>query len=211
MVTAVAEVRRVVPLASLVEAGPDFVGLSDIAALFEVTRQTMRKLLVGGLRPAPLPVHEGQPSIWRLALVLGWLRDEKHYPVEDALDEVAWAAMQANAALTARFTDPVAQAEVAAVLDLPKLSPLNPWQVTGAWPLPGVKSLAGEARGTAEPRTAGEAAVELGRAAAAMVDLGRAAGATVEMGQAAGATTAGRGWASAGTAADDGRADGEGR
>ena len=88
--------RRVVPLASLVEAGPDFVGLSDIAELFGVTRQTMRKLLVDGLRPAPLPVHEGRPSLWRLALVLGWLREEKHYPVDDALDEVAWAAMQAN-------------------------------------------------------------------------------------------------------------------
>lgn len=129
MVSAIADVRRAVPLARLVEAGPDYVGLSDIAAEFDVARQTMRKLLVGGLRPAPLPVHEGHHAMWRLALVLGWLREEKHYPVDDALDETAWAAFQANEALAARFSDPVAQAELAAVLDLPRSAPLNPWRV----------------------------------------------------------------------------------
>jgi hypothetical protein len=43
LATAVADVRRAVPLASLVEAGPDFVSLSDIAPVFGVARQTMRR------------------------------------------------------------------------------------------------------------------------------------------------------------------------
>lgn len=55
--------------------------------------------------PAPAPLHEGRPSIWRLAKVLAWLRDEKGYRIPEGVLETARAAMQANLAVEARDAD----------------------------------------------------------------------------------------------------------
>jgi len=111
--SALADVRTAVPGARLVEASPDLVGLTDVAALLHVSRQNMRKLILACDAPAPVPVHEGRPTIWRLAKVLAWLCDEKQYPVPPGLMEVARATMQANLAVQARDADSVAQRELA--------------------------------------------------------------------------------------------------
>ena len=63
-----------------------------------------------------MPVHEGRPTIWRLAKVLAWLRDEKRYVVPPELVEVALATMQANLAVEARDADGDAQRELSALL-----------------------------------------------------------------------------------------------
>jgi hypothetical protein len=114
--SALADVRAAVPDARLVEASPDLVGLSDVAALLGVSRQNVRKLILACDAPAPVPVHEGKPTIWRLAKVLTWLRDEKRYGVRPELIEVALATMQANLAVEARDADGNAQRELSALL-----------------------------------------------------------------------------------------------
>lgn len=116
LVSALADVRRAEPRARLIEASPDLVGLTDVAALLGVTRQNMRKLILACDAAAPVPVHEGRPTIWRLAKVLVWLKDEKSYRVPEELLEVAVATLQVNLAVAARDADRAVQREFAGLL-----------------------------------------------------------------------------------------------
>lgn len=50
----------------MIEAGPDYVGLTEIAELLGISRQAMRKIMATNIEAFPLPVHEGNPSIWHL-------------------------------------------------------------------------------------------------------------------------------------------------
>ena len=96
---AIANVRRAIPDAALIEASPDLVGFTDVADLLHVSRQNVRKLLFNSEALAPAPVHEGRPSIWRLAKVLHWLREQKGYPIDEDLVALAEATMQVNLAV----------------------------------------------------------------------------------------------------------------
>lgn len=96
--SALADVKRAVPDAELVEAAPDFVGLTDIANLLGFSRQNMRKLAVQAKSVFPPPVHEGTPTIWHLATVLDWLKSRGNYEIEDSLWEVAKTNRQFNLA-----------------------------------------------------------------------------------------------------------------
>lgn len=89
IVSAVENVKKAIPKALLVEATPDFVGLTDVAELLGFTRQYMRKLMVKSGTTFPSPVHEGKPSIWHLSNILIWLKENNKYEVEDALIDVA--------------------------------------------------------------------------------------------------------------------------
>lgn len=100
--SALSDVKRALPPAELVEASPDFVGLTDVAELIGFTRQNMRKLFLRHGAAFPTPVHGGNPAIWHLAKVLRWLTDRERYRVDERLLEVAEAAMQLNIAKEAR-------------------------------------------------------------------------------------------------------------
>lgn len=94
IISAHQEVLDIVPEASLTEAMPDYVGLTDIAKIVSVSRQQMRKLSEGHIS-FPDPVHEGSSSIWRLAEVLSWIQVNKNYSFDTSILEVA----QVNATL----------------------------------------------------------------------------------------------------------------
>ncbi|MGM0702986.1 MAG: helix-turn-helix transcriptional regulator [Pseudomonadota bacterium] len=96
--SAMADVKRAIPEARLIEAGPDLVGVTDIAELFAFSRQNMRKLLQSHLATFPLPLHEGRTALWHLAEVLEWFNTHQHKAVDEALREVARVSMQANVA-----------------------------------------------------------------------------------------------------------------
>ena len=96
--SAVRDVKRAVPGAELVEAGPDLVGLTDVADLAGFSRQNMRKLMLGNPATFPSAVHEGNPSLWHLAQVLAWLAQTQGREVDAALLEVATATMTLNSA-----------------------------------------------------------------------------------------------------------------
>lgn len=88
-------VLSVIPDAMLIEAMPDYVGLTDIAEIVSVSRQQMRKLYeTHGSFPAP--VHEGSSSVWRLSEVLGWIQDNRSYQFDAATLEVAQVNSQLN-------------------------------------------------------------------------------------------------------------------
>ena len=116
VLSAIADVRRAIPDAALLEASPDLVGLTDIAEVFGVTRQNTRKLILECDALAPAPVHEGKPALWHLAGVLEWLRDQKGYAVADDLMALARATMQVNLAIREKDVDQAAQREILALL-----------------------------------------------------------------------------------------------
>ncbi|VAX11802.1 Putative DNA-binding protein [hydrothermal vent metagenome] len=107
--SAISDVKRVIPHAKLIEATPDFVGLTDVAELLGFSRQNMRKLMLSSRAEFPTPVHEGKSSIWHLCQILAWLRDKKTYQIEDTLLEIAQTNMQVNAVKEASNIDPLLQ------------------------------------------------------------------------------------------------------
>jgi hypothetical protein len=112
----ITNVKTAIPDATLIEASPDLVGLTDVAELLHVTRQNVRKLILDCEAPAPAPVHEGRPTIWHLAKVLGWLREEKNYPIDEDLADLACTTMQINLAVGSKDTDRAAQHKILALL-----------------------------------------------------------------------------------------------
>jgi predicted DNA-binding transcriptional regulator AlpA len=96
--SALADVRGAIPSAKLVEAAPDFVGLTDIAQLLGCSRQNMRKLAVQANGGFPPPIHEGTPTIWHLATVLDWLQSRGNQEIEGRLRDVARINRQINLA-----------------------------------------------------------------------------------------------------------------
>ncbi|KJV28076.1 helix-turn-helix transcriptional regulator [Luteibacter yeojuensis] len=98
---AMADAARMLPGAQLVEVGPDFAGLTDIADRVGVSRQNMRKLMLANTH-FPVPVHGGSASIWHAAEVLAWLQSHAGYDIAERDLATAKAAWQENAAIEQR-------------------------------------------------------------------------------------------------------------
>ena len=94
--SAIADIGQAAPKATLIEATPDLVGLTDVADIVGCSRQYIRKILISGGPEIPSPVHEGKSSIWRLSKVLTWLAETKNYEIDDTLMDVAVANMRLN-------------------------------------------------------------------------------------------------------------------
>jgi hypothetical protein len=110
--SAIVDIKKVIPDASLIEAAPDFVGLTDTAKILGCSRQNIRNLIFNGDPRSPSPVYEGTPSIWHLAEILTWLREDKSYSIDDSLLEVAIVNMEFNIARKWRKIAPDLQANI---------------------------------------------------------------------------------------------------
>lgn len=99
---AVSDATRAMPGARPVEASPDLVGLTDVAALMGFSRQNMRQLMRGG---GPVAAHDGKPALWHLADILEWLADVRGYAVSPALRELAEVTRQLNLGMGAEQID----------------------------------------------------------------------------------------------------------
>lgn len=102
VVSAGHDVRRAIPDAELVEASPDFVGLTDVADLVGCSRQNMRKLMMSNLATFPAAVHEGSQAFWHLRPVLAWFSENQKRVIDSALIEVSEATMKVNIAKETR-------------------------------------------------------------------------------------------------------------
>lgn len=112
VISALEDVKKAVPAAKLIEVGPDFVGLTDVADMLGMSRQNMRKLMLAHTRTFPAPLHEGSPSIWHLEPVLLWLRAKGSYNISQQQIEVANIAMQINLIKAADRMEPPLEREV---------------------------------------------------------------------------------------------------
>jgi predicted DNA-binding transcriptional regulator AlpA len=110
--SALQNVKQAIPSARLVEATPDFVGLTDVAEVAGMTRQNMRKLMLTHAMEFPAPVHEGNPSVWHLSDILAWLNGRGGYHIDADLLEIAKSAKQVNLAKEARKIEPQAAQEL---------------------------------------------------------------------------------------------------
>lgn len=99
--SALVDVRQAIPTARLIEAAPDYVGLSDVAGLVGVSRQYLRKLMLNHAASFPSPVHGGAASIWHLADLLEWLSTNRIRPVSATDLDLARAARDVNLARAA--------------------------------------------------------------------------------------------------------------
>lgn len=104
--SAIEQVMAAVPGATLVEATPDFVGMTDIADIVGCSRQNVRKLVATNRTVFPAPVHEGTVALWHLAKVLRWFKTRGAYDVDEALMEVSTVNMQVNLARELKDVDP---------------------------------------------------------------------------------------------------------
>lgn len=95
IVSAIKDVKKAIPSASLVEVGPDVVGLTDVADLLGVSRQNMRKLAFKH-EDFPLPFHAGTTMLWRLFDVVDWYDATRTSSIDKRLKEVSGVAMQLN-------------------------------------------------------------------------------------------------------------------
>jgi hypothetical protein len=116
VVSALEDVRKVIPAAQLIEAGPDFVGLTDVADLLGMSRQNMRKLMLTHAASFPAPVHEGSAAVWHLEPVLQWFRSRGDYSIEQRQVDVAHITMQINLIKAADRLELPMQREVRALV-----------------------------------------------------------------------------------------------
>ena len=96
ILSGIRDVHAAVPSAVLIEAAPDYVGLSEIANFVSVSRQNLRKLSLAHSDTFPAPVHAGSASIYHLCDVLEWLSRQVGYEIGHEIQEVAKANLQMN-------------------------------------------------------------------------------------------------------------------
>lgn len=116
VVGAIAAVKRAIPGATLVEVSPDLVSLTDVAELLGCSRQNVRQLVFDGGLDRPSSVYDGRPTLWHLADLLCWLREQKRYPVADDLIDLAEVNRQVNLFVANTHTQPAIQDEIRAAL-----------------------------------------------------------------------------------------------
>ena len=97
MLSAIGDVKKVIPNAKLIESSPDMVGISEIAEIIGCTRQNIRKLEISH-RTFPTPFHEDKKSaLYRLTDILEWYVELKSNAEVDLLiREVAEANKDIN-------------------------------------------------------------------------------------------------------------------
>ena len=105
--TAIKEVKEAIPHATLERAAPDLLNLSELALLFQFTKQNMRKYARGetanSLGDFPAPVVTGKTSYWHAAEVAQWIKEQKLKDIRDSMIEALltiWSLNQANAMLS---------------------------------------------------------------------------------------------------------------
>jgi len=97
--SAIENVRTAIPGATLVQAGPDMVGLTEMAEIFGFSRQNMRKYATGqsgGPGTFPSPVVSGEPSLWHLAEIVAWLRANTSVSTAERVLDLAKATAKVN-------------------------------------------------------------------------------------------------------------------
>lgn len=93
--SAIKEVKKALPGVQLIEASPDYVGLTDVAEALGISRQAMRKHMLDDLSFPPA-VHQGNPSLWHWMDVLMWAQAKWPYRIAPEWIEVAKVTRHLN-------------------------------------------------------------------------------------------------------------------
>ena len=95
---ALLDVQNAIPDAELTELKPDLVGISDMAALLECSRQNVRKLAMNGNSNFPGPSVSGSVPLWHFYEVATWLLKNSRVKTKPRAEdiEIAKIAFQKN-------------------------------------------------------------------------------------------------------------------
>lgn len=102
--SAAANVMAAIPGADLVEAKPDLVGATEIAALAGCSRQNVRKHLLNK-KDAPAPAYSGGATLWHLSDLAPWVNKHTPLRIKKTAGEIAKAAFRANMNIQSRRLD----------------------------------------------------------------------------------------------------------
>lgn len=114
VLSAVNNIKTAVPEATLIEAAPDLVGLSDIAEILGYSRQYIRKLMINNMVSFPVPIHEGKTALWHLSSILIWVKESNRYQIDELLLDIANINMQLNIAKESVHKDATIQKQLLA-------------------------------------------------------------------------------------------------
>jgi hypothetical protein len=117
VLSAIADIRKTIPEAKLIEASPDFVGISDVAQILGCTRQNMRLIIERSI-DVPLAIHEGNSSLWHLSDLLTWLQNAKSYVIDPALLEIAQTTKLINSIRSFGELQKIDELQHAALLEM---------------------------------------------------------------------------------------------
>ncbi len=90
------QVLSALPKARLLEAKPDFVGPTDIADFYGISRQRVQVIVQSKLANVHAFTIVGNTQIYRLATVIDELAKHVKQDLDDSVREAAFAAMQLN-------------------------------------------------------------------------------------------------------------------
>jgi predicted DNA-binding transcriptional regulator AlpA len=99
--SAIRNVKQGIPGATLIEAAPDLVGLTELSAVLGISRQAARKKMLSNA-DFPDPVHSGNPCLWHLIDLLAWTETNAKREVPIELKEVALKTFTLNLETEAR-------------------------------------------------------------------------------------------------------------
>lgn len=97
------QVSKAIQGAKLIEAGPDLVGVSDLAELLGTTRQNLKRYLVDKSRSTEttsklkVPAHNGTVPSWHLAKIGRWINQNTKLKIASPTIETAEVCMMLNA------------------------------------------------------------------------------------------------------------------
>jgi len=89
--SAIDDVIAAIPSASLVEAKPDMVGLTDVAEILNCSRQNVRKTMLGHPN-FPRPVVTGKFQLWHLWEIAGF----EKFSMQDTLIDLSRVTCKLN-------------------------------------------------------------------------------------------------------------------
>ena len=114
--SAIDDVLKGIPGARLIEAAPDYVGLTEAADIAGFSRQNMRSLMIKDLASFPIAVHGGKPAVYHLIEVLQWFKDIRRIDIGEPLLEISSVTRQVNLTKELRRLSESAREDIAHAL-----------------------------------------------------------------------------------------------
>lgn len=96
VLSAIADVKKAMPDAELIEVSPDLVTPTEIASVIGCSRQNIQKIIANPKKRFPNPIHQSSAGgIWHLEPVLRWFMEDG-VSIDQTLLEIAEISMTAN-------------------------------------------------------------------------------------------------------------------
>lgn len=96
MVSAISNVYTAIKDVVLIEASPDYVGVTDVADILNISRQAVYKIINENKSKFPSPLHTNKTSIWYLSEITNFFHLHTQRKFKKSISEVAQVARAVN-------------------------------------------------------------------------------------------------------------------